>query len=415
MENQENNHRRQNSNIKANEFFAPTPSTAPRNQSLESQNINEFIKGPQSSHYLDIAKQNSNLYTGGMSSYIPSSPMLPNASSSQMYQYICQSNMTPSSTPNILSNSMHYQGLKDSNLRSVNSLNNQLFSPLMSPASSMSNINFYNAGASKNYGIPQTPNTSNIPLGSNYMFNPNATPIVSNIQLNNNQGNISQYSSVATPKSSDMSSITQTTDLKDKNHDEKDIISQLQNHGSYPEEILPKLQNIVSTANLMCELDLRKIALTAKNAEYNPKRFAAVIMRIKEPKTTALIFKSGKMVCTGARSEEDSKKAARQYAKYIRKLGFDVKFSEFTIQNIVGSCDVKFKISLEGLSMNNKLCNYDPEVFPGLIYKMVEPKIVLLIFFSGKIVLTGAKTKEQIYAAFDKIYPLLFKFKQVDK
>ena len=110
-------------------------------------------------------------------------------------------------------------------------------------------------------------------------------------------------------------------------------------------EIQPKLQNIVSTANLGCTLRLRQIALQARNAEYNPKRFAAVIMRIREPKTTALIFSSGKMVCTGAKSEEDSKKASRKYAKIIRSLGFPVEFKEFKVQNIVGSCDVKFQIS----------------------------------------------------------------------
>ena len=85
-------------------------------------------------------------------------------------------------------------------------------------------------------------------------------------------------------------------------------------------DIEPKLQNIVSTANLGCPLKLRQIALQAKNAEYNPKRFAAVIMRIKEPKTTALIFSSGKMVCTGAKSEDDSSKASRKYAKIIKKI-----------------------------------------------------------------------------------------------
>ena len=117
------------------------------------------------------------------------------------------------------------------------------------------------------------------------------------------------------------------------------------------QDIQPKLQNIVSTANLGCQLKLRQIALQARNAEYNPKRFAAVIMRIKEPKTTALIFSSGKMVCTGAKSEEDSKKASRKYAKIIRSLGFPVEFKEFKVQNIVGSCDVKFQISLSKLNM----------------------------------------------------------------
>jgi TATA-box binding protein (TBP) (component of TFIID and TFIIIB) len=85
-------------------------------------------------------------------------------------------------------------------------------------------------------------------------------------------------------------------------------------------------RNIVSTVNLGCQLDLKRIALQARNAEYNPKRFAAVIMRIRSPRTTALIFSSGKMVCTGAKSEEDSIQAARRYARVIQKLGFAVKF-----------------------------------------------------------------------------------------
>lgn len=193
--------------------------------------------------------------------------------------------------------------------------------------------------------------------------------------------------------------------------------------------IEPRLQNIVSTANLCCKLNLRQIALQARNAEYNPKRFAAVIMRIKDPKTTALIFSSGKMVCTGAKSEEESRKAARKFAKIIKSLGFKVDFKEFKVQNIVGSCDIRFKIHLTKLNstlngINEKFknkngrknnCHYEPEAFPGLIYHMTQPKIVLLIFVSGKIVLTGAKQKNEIFEAFNKIYPLLTKYKNVNK
>ncbi|XP_068146791.1 TATA-box-binding protein [Drosophila tropicalis] len=183
--------------------------------------------------------------------------------------------------------------------------------------------------------------------------------------------------------------------------------------GSADPGIVPQLQNIVSTVNLCCKLDLKKIALHARNAEYNPKRFAAVIMRIREPRTTALIFSSGKMVCTGAKSEDDSRLAARKYARIIQKLGFPAKFMDFKIQNMVGSCDVKFPIRLEGLVLTH--CNfssYEPELFPGLIYRMVRPRIVLLIFVSGKVVLTGAKVRQEIYDAFDKIFPILKKFKK---
>ncbi|GKD07392.1 TATA-box-binding protein, partial [Tanacetum coccineum] len=172
--------------------------------------------------------------------------------------------------------------------------------------------------------------------------------------------------------------------------------------------------NIVSTVNLDCKLDLTKIALKARNTEYNPKRFAAVIMRIREPKTTALIFASGRMVCTGAKSEQSSKVAARKYARIIQKLGFPAKLKDFKIQNIVASCDVKFTISLETLkeSSHKAFTTYEPELFPGLIYRMKQPKIVLLIFVSGKIVLTGAKVRDETYSAFANIYPVLTGFRK---
>jgi len=182
---------------------------------------------------------------------------------------------------------------------------------------------------------------------------------------------------------------------------------------SMDQGIVPQLQNIVSTVSLGCKLDLKKIALHARNAEYNPKRFAAVIMRIREPRTTALIFGSGKMVCTGAKSEEDSRLAARKYARIVQKLGFQAKFKDFKIQNMVGSCDVKFPIRLEGLVLtHSQFSSYEPELFPGLIYRMVKPRIVLLIFVSGKVVLTGAKVRQEIYEAFDNIHPILKNFKK---
>ncbi|KAJ4461224.1 putative TATA-box-binding protein [Paratrimastix pyriformis] len=182
----------------------------------------------------------------------------------------------------------------------------------------------------------------------------------------------------------------------------------------HPSGIVPVLQNVVATVNLGTKLDLKNIALRAKNAEYNPKRFAAVIMRIREPKTTALIFSSGKIVVTGAKSEDHSKLAAKKYALILKKLGYPtIKFTEFKVQNIVGSCDVKFPIRLEGLAYaHGSYSSYEPELFPGLIYRMVDPKIVLLIFVSGKVVLTGAKVRTDIYRAFEQIYPVLSEFRK---
>jgi transcription initiation factor TFIID TATA-box-binding protein len=172
--------------------------------------------------------------------------------------------------------------------------------------------------------------------------------------------------------------------------------------------VIPVLQNIVSTVNLGCKLDLKKICSQARNAEYNPRKFAAVIMRIKNPKTTALMFSSGKMVCTGAKSEKDSRLATRKYARIVQKLGFTAKILNFKIQNMVGSCNVKFTVRLEALVLAlGRVSRYEPELFPGLIYRMVKPRVVLLIFASGKIVITGARTKQEIYDAFEIIYPIL--------
>ena len=172
----------------------------------------------------------------------------------------------------------------------------------------------------------------------------------------------------------------------------------------------PRMQNIVSTINLDCKLDLKTIAMQAPNTEYNPKRFVAVIMRIKKPRTTALLFNIGKMVCTGAKGEDESRIAARKFARIIQKLGFPVKFTNFKIQNMVGSCNLNFKISLKKVFNENRLStHYEAELFPGLVYKLKNPKLVVLVFSSGKLVITGAKQRTNIYNGFDYIYPKFLK------
>ena len=172
-----------------------------------------------------------------------------------------------------------------------------------------------------------------------------------------------------------------------------------------------EIQNIVSVTNFDYSLNLKQIVLHARNAEYNPKRFPAVIMRIKEPKSTALIFSSGKMVCTGTKSINDNKIAARKFGRIIQKLGFNIKFKNLKIQNIVGSSNFNFKINLEKFQIDNsKFSCYEPEIFPGLIYKILSPKVTILIFTSGKIVLTGAKEIFEIEETFDLIYNLLINY-----
>ena len=150
----------------------------------------------------------------------------------------------------------------------------------------------------------------------------------------------------------------------------------------------PALNNILSTVDLKWPVDLKIVALNARNTEYNPKRLAAAVMKIRSPMATALIFPSGKLLWMGARSEEDSKRAAKKFAKTIKNLGFNVSFTDFQIRNIVASADVGFGIKLESFWQNNSsFWQYEPEIFPGWVYKVLKPKVTVLLFTSGKWVL----------------------------
>lgn len=170
---------------------------------------------------------------------------------------------------------------------------------------------------------------------------------------------------------------------------------------------------MVATVNLGTQLDLDRITQTAKNAEYNPRRFQAVIMRIREPRTTALIFASGKMIVTGAKSKEDSIAAARKYTAIIQKVGYPARFEQYKIQNMTATCDVGFPIRLEGfVYAHSANATYEPELFPGLVYRMAVPKVVLLIFVSGKIVVTGAKDTDSLGAAIENIFDHVLEFRK---
>lgn len=178
---------------------------------------------------------------------------------------------------------------------------------------------------------------------------------------------------------------------------------------------LIRIQNMSATANLGVKLDLKQIALRCRNTEFNPKRFAAVIMRLREPRATALIFGSGKMVITGTKTSHNAMLAAKRFTYIIDRVGFTPQeVIDFKVQNIVGTCDMGFPIRLEGLACNHSnYASYEPELFPGLIYRLENPKVVLLIFVSGKIVLTGAKTEQALAEARRKMGPVLEEYKKV--
>ncbi|KAL7567955.1 hypothetical protein ACA910_019665 [Epithemia clementina (nom. ined.)] len=179
-------------------------------------------------------------------------------------------------------------------------------------------------------------------------------------------------------------------------------------------KLLIRIQNISSTANLGIRLDLKKIALKCRNTEFNPRRFAAVIMRLREPRATALIFASGKMVVTGVKSTHNANLAAKKFAYIVERVGFKPnEFVDFKVQNIVGTADMGFPVRLEGLVYaHSAFASYEPELFPGLIYRLVNPRVVFLIFVSGKVVITGAKKESDLSSALTKLYPVLVEFKK---
>lgn len=178
--------------------------------------------------------------------------------------------------------------------------------------------------------------------------------------------------------------------------------------------LLIRVQNIASTANLGVRLDLKKIALKCRNTEFNPRRFGAVIMRLREPRATALIFASGKICVTGVKSTHNATLACKKFHYIIERVGFKPKeFMDFKVQNIVGTADLGFPIRLEGLVYaHSAFASYEPELFPGLIYRLVSPRVVFLIFVSGKIVITGAKKESDLSIALSKLYPVLLEFKK---
>eukprot|EP00011_Vannellida_sp_DIVA3-517-6-12_P003498 CAMPEP_0114606524 /NCGR_PEP_ID=MMETSP0168-20121206/1608_1 /TAXON_ID=95228 ORGANISM="Vannella sp., Strain DIVA3 517/6/12" /NCGR_SAMPLE_ID=MMETSP0168 /ASSEMBLY_ACC=CAM_ASM_000044 /LENGTH=281 /DNA_ID=CAMNT_0001817395 /DNA_START=30 /DNA_END=872 /DNA_ORIENTATION=- len=151
------------------------------------------------------------------------------------------------------------------------------------------------------------------------------------------------------------------------------------------------LQNVVATADLGGPLDPVLIAERIAEAEYEPKRFAAVILRIDAPRATALVFPSGKIVCTGPKSERSAQWALQRFGHVLRhKVGINVTLSDFKIQNIVGSFDIQERLNLQDMAASCDNISYEPQLFPGAIYRLHVPKIVFLVFMSGKVVGTGA-------------------------
>ena len=169
-----------------------------------------------------------------------------------------------------------------------------------------------------------------------------------------------------------------------------------------------RIENVVASATLNQKVDLNAVVKGYPSVEYRPEQFPGLVFRLKRPKTATLIFNSGKMVCTGAKSEKEARRAVMKVVKELKKGGIIIIGKpELKIQNIVASADLGGMIDLEKSAYSLGRTMYEPEQFPGLIYRMDEPKVVILLFASGKLVCTGAKHEEDVYEAVSKLHQRL--------
>jgi len=168
------------------------------------------------------------------------------------------------------------------------------------------------------------------------------------------------------------------------------------------------IENVVASATLNQKVDLNAVVKGYPGVEYRPEQFPGLVFRLKRPKTATLIFSSGKMVCTGAKSEKESRRAVMKVVKELKKGGIIIiSKPEMKIQNIVASASLGGMIDLEKAAYTLERTMYEPEQFPGLIYRMQEPKVVILLFASGKLVCTGAKKEGDVFEAVEKLHVLV--------
>jgi len=171
---------------------------------------------------------------------------------------------------------------------------------------------------------------------------------------------------------------------------------------------LISIENVVASATIDQKLDLKDIQKKFPDTEWHPEQFPGLVFRLKVPRTATLIFRTGKMVCTGSKSEEMARNAVKTVVQKLRKGGIKVtKDATVTIQNIVASINLGGKIHLEKAARTLPRSMYEPEQFPGLIHRMLDPKTVILLFASGKLVCTGGKTEKDVYRSVNNLHSML--------
>jgi len=179
-----------------------------------------------------------------------------------------------------------------------------------------------------------------------------------------------------------------------------------------PPEVMSTLESVVMVArfNLGVELDLKKVAFSIRNAEYNPRKHGSITLRLFNPRTTALVRQSGLVAVSGPKSEEQMKESAKKVARLIQRCGYadTAKFSGYGVTTLVCKAGVLFPVRLELLATKwwrNAL--YEPETYCGCVFRTRTPKFTYLVTAGGKILITGCRRMSEAREALQRIYPVL--------
>ncbi|MEM5804694.1 MAG: TATA-box-binding protein [Candidatus Aenigmatarchaeota archaeon] len=165
-----------------------------------------------------------------------------------------------------------------------------------------------------------------------------------------------------------------------------------------------KIENVVASASLGVAVKLEKVVGGLEGVEYEPEQFPGVVLRMPSPKAAALIFSSGKIVCTGAKSPKDAKLVIGKIVAKLRGLGIRVpRDHKIKLENIVASAKLEGELNLDQIAFELENTEYEPEQFPGLVFRMDDPKVTFLLFGSGKIICTGGRSIKDVEKAVAKL------------